>query len=234
MSDRDSDDALGGCTVKSKIYIVDDHPVVREGLAQFINQEADLLVCGGASDIDTALREIAECQPDAVITDLSFDNESGLKLIEEVRTRFAAIPVLVLSMHDELLHAERCFKAGAHGYIMKKELPQLVLSALREVLAGGFYASRNFNERILRNLISPARGCVDMLDETLSNREREVFHLLRDGLKGREIADRLNLSVKTIETHIAHIKIKLKVKSMRDLLKIAFCADSETRGGRKP
>jgi len=217
--------------VKSKIYIVDDHPVVREGLAQFINQEADLLVCGGASDITTALREIGECQPDAVITDLSFDNDSGIRLIEEMQVRFASVPVLVLSMHDEMLHAERCFKAGAHGYIMKKELPQLVLSALREVLSGGFYASRNFSGRVLRDFIAPARGSADMLDERLSSRELEVFQLLRDGLKSKEIAARLNLSVKTIETHIAHIKTKLNVKSMRDLLKIVFCSVSETRGG---
>ena len=217
--------------MKSKIYIVDDHPVVREGLAQFINQEADILVCGGASDIDTALREIAECLPDAVITDLSFENESGIRLIQEMRSRFADIPVLVLSMHDEMLHAERCFKAGAKGYIMKKEVPQLVLSALRVVLAGRLYASQNFNDRILRNFVAPVEGCEDMLDETLSSRELEVFHLLREGLKNSEIAGRLKLSIKTIEAHISHIKTKLKVKSMRDLLKIAFCAASENSGG---
>lgn len=206
---------------KKRVYIVDDHPLVREGLAQFIEHEKDLCVCGGASSIKCAIEDLPRCAPDIIVADLMLENESGLRLVKEVRNRLD-IPVLVLSMYDEMLYAERCFKIGACGYIMKRESPQTVVEALRTVLQGSIYMSRRLGDRIIRKLSNREYDFAKPIIANLSNRELEVFQLLGEGLKTGEIAGKLNLSIKTIETHLAHIRKKLHTKNTRDLLALSI------------
>jgi DNA-binding NarL/FixJ family response regulator len=203
--------------VKHKVCIVDDHPIVRQGLALLINQESDLNVCCEASDMDSALLSIEDCRPDIAIIDLSLGQESGLRLIENISTNFPFILMLVLSMHDELVYAERCIKAGAKGYIMKQEPPERVIVAIRKVLNGEVYVSETMSEMLIQKFMHGKSRLHDSPVDRLSNRELEVFQLIGQGLKTRTIAGQLNLSVKTIETYIEHIKKKMNFSDSRKL-----------------
>jgi len=204
--------------MKQKVFIVDDHPIVRQGLAQLINQENDLVVCGEASDIPSALKEIPRFSPDILIVDISLGQESGIRLIEEVLIRKPELPALVLSMHDEFLYAERCLKAGAKGYVMKQEPPEKVIQAIKKVLKGGMYISEKLSAKFLHKFITKRSEEHGSPIESLSNRELEVFQLIGQGLKTRKIAEQLNLSVKTIETYIEHIKRKMDIDDSRNLI----------------
>jgi len=204
--------------MKHKVFIVDDHPIVRQGLAQLINQENDLVVCGEASDIPSALQAILKCSPDILIVDISLGQESGIRLIEEVLIRKPELPALVLSMHDEFLYAERCLKAGAKGYVMKQEPPEKVIQAIKKVLKGGMYISEKLSAKFLHKFITKRSEEHGSPIESLSNRELEVFQLIGQGLKTRKIAEQLNLSVKTIETYIEHIKRKMDIDDSRNLI----------------
>lgn len=209
--------ATGNDKMKYKVLIVDDHPIVRQGLVQLINQENDLTVCRDASDIPSALQAAKECGPDIAVVDISLGQSSGLNLIEELIRRYPGLSILALSMHDENLYAERCLRAGAKGYIMKKEPPEKVIMAIKNILNGKIYVSDNMGSRLLHKLVSKKSAAPGSDIDVLSNRELEVFRLIGQGLKTGRIAEQLNLSVKTIETYIDHIKKKMHFKDSRDL-----------------
>lgn len=204
-----------------KVVIVDDHPIVRQGLTQLLVQEPDIAVCGEADEIRSALRLIDELKPDVVIADLSLRAGSGIDLIKSLRTAHGRVPILVLSMHDEIHHVERALRAGANGYLTKQEASAKVIEALRCVLRGDMYLSDQLSPRVLKRLLD-GQGDDDPLVSLLSERELQVFRLIGDGLGTQEIADRLQLSVKTIETYQAHIKGKLDLKDSRKLTQYAI------------
>ncbi len=205
-----------------KISIVDDHPIVREGLTDIINREKDLTACCVSEDIPQAMQNISDCRPDAVIVDLTLGQSNGLRLIENIAYSYGDLPVLVYSMHDESLYAERCIKSGARGFIMKQEPSGKLLSALRTVLDGKIYVSDTLSERLLNNFAERKNKFNKSPIELLGNRELEVYQLIGNGMKKREIAANLNISLKTVENHIAHIKKKMHFRDFHDFLRHAF------------
>ncbi len=199
----------------ASILIVDDHPLVRAGFAQLIGDTPDLKVCCEAGDMASALQLLDSITPDLAIIDLSLAGGSGLDLIEHIKARNSNILMLVASMHDESLYAERVLAAGARGYINKQEAQEKIIQAIRQVLKGKVYLSENMTERILNNMVS--RSDEKQGIGSLSNRELQVFEMIGQGLAPGKMAQQLNLSVKTIETHQAHIKKKLGVSSAHKL-----------------
>ena len=199
----------------ANILIVDDHPLVRAGFSQLIGDTPDLKVCGEAGDMASALKLLDSVTPDLAIVDLSLAGGSGLDLIEHIKARDSGILILVASMHDESLYAERVLAAGARGYINKQEAQEKIIQAIRQVLGGKVYLSEHMTEKILNNMVSGSddkRGI-----ESLSNRELQVFEMIGQGIAPGKMAKQLNLSVKTIETHQAHIKKKLGLTSAHKL-----------------
>jgi DNA-binding NarL/FixJ family response regulator len=199
----------------TRILIVDDHPLVRTGFAQLIGDCADLEVCGEAGDMAEALRQIDATSHDLAIIDLSLASGSGLDLIERVRSRNKDILMLVASMHDETLYAERVLAAGARGYINKQEAQDSIIRAIRQVLSGKVYLSQQMTDRLLSGMVDSNGEKRDI--DSLSNRELQVFELIGEGVSSSQIAEQLNLSIKTIETHQAHIKKKLGLGSAHEL-----------------
>jgi len=206
---------------KRTIVIVDDHPIVRQGLAQLINQESDLLVCGQAEDAYEAMQTIRESDPDMVIVDISLKETSGVELIKDLKIQYPDLPVLTLSMHDETVYGERALRAGARGYITKQEATEKVVTAIRRVLAGEVYVSNGMAAKMVSKLVG-GPGKTGSPVECLSDRELEVFRMLGEGYNTREMADKLHLSVKTIETYRAHIKDKLGLQDASELLRSAI------------
>jgi len=199
---------------KKTILIVDDHHILRRGLAALINFESDLTVCGEAANHAAALVAIREQQPDLVIVDLSLGGRDGLDLVKDIKLRHPKVPALVLTMHDESVYAERCLRAGACGYVTKQQLEESVLSAIRCVLKGEIYISDQLKGRLAAKYVDRrAQELIDTPVETLSNRELQVFRLIGEGRSTRQIAEHLSLSIKTIETHREHIKNKLNIDS---------------------
>jgi len=207
---------------RHRILIVDDHPIFRHGLIQLIDQEEDLQVCGEAEDHHSAWKAINSLNPDMLIVDITLKDMSGIDLIKEVHKHHKGIPMLVISMHDESLYAERAFRAGAKGYIMKQEASDSVVQAIRQVLRGGFYASSRVTENILARFIEGPREPTESPLQALTDREIEVFTLIGEGLSISEIGHRLHLSVKTIGTYRERIKEKLKLKNATELLRYAL------------
>lgn len=205
---------------KHRVFVVDDHPIVRQGLALLINREADLIVCGEAEEAQTALEAIAAQRPDILIVDISLNGPDGIELVKLLRARSATLPVLVLSMHDELTYAERALRAGANGYIMKQEATERVLIAIRRILKGDVYLSDRAASRVLQQYVRGATAQHSSVSD-LSDRELEVFRLIGGGHGTRQIAEELHLSVKTVETHQAHIKEKLSLRTARELVQYA-------------
>jgi DNA-binding NarL/FixJ family response regulator len=201
-----------------RILIVDDHPIVRQGLTQLIAQASDLEVCGEASNAAAAVLAIDELDPDVAVVDLMLKESSGIELIKDIKSRRPDVRILVISMHDEAVYAERALRAGAHGYIMKEEATHKVLTALRRVLAGDVYVSTEMVARILRRMVGGSPG--DGIDR-LSDRELEVFQWIGRGFTVGEIADKLKVSPKTIESYRTHIKEKLGLASANDVPRIA-------------
>ncbi|MDB5326822.1 MAG: two component transcriptional regulator, LuxR family [Phycisphaerales bacterium] len=205
-----------------RILLVDDHPVLREGLARMLEDQHDLTVCGQAEGPMEALRQIRSVMPDLVVLDLSLGNADGLEFTKQLHELYPHLPVLILSQHDETLYAERALRAGAMGYIMKQESPDRVMAAMRCVLGGQAWAS----ERMAARLLQSVRGTSTELDkpplERLTNREIEIFRLIGQGQSTRTIADSLCLSPKTVETHKEHLKQKLGLKSGNHLLQYAI------------
>jgi len=215
----------------ARVLVVDDHPVVRQGLRLLIDHEPDLEVCAEAETAADALRAVAAHKPDVAVVDLSLKGASGLELIKDIRVRHADLPVLVLSMSDESVYAERVLRAGATGYLMKEAATDEVLTALRRVLDGGIYLSEAMASRLLVQLVRgvPADGGSPV--DRLSDRELEVFGLIGRGLGTGEIARRLHLSPKTIETYRAHIKQKLNLADATELLQHAIYYVRESGDG---
>lgn len=206
---------------KYKIFIVDDHPIVRKGLSQLINQEPDLVVSGEAPDAQSALELLKKLKPDLAIVDISLQGIDGIELIKTIRARYGNLPVLVVSMHDESLFAERALRAGARGYIMKQEAIEKMMEAIRRVIRGDLYVSEKVSAGIVKRFIDGKSEGVSSPEELLSDRELEVFRLVGQGVGTRQIADQLHVSVKTVETYRANIKEKLNLKNAAELIKHA-------------
>ena len=204
----------------AKIVIVDDHPMVREGLKMRIANEPDLRVCGEAEEEGDALRLIRIEQPDLVIADLSLKAGHGLALIQRIQTEMPAIYVLVLSMHDETLYAERALRAGARGYLNKQETQERLIQAIHTVLSGAMYLSEKMTQRMLSRVSHMNQPSLDPVD-VLTDRELQIFQMLGEGMSTRGIAEALKRSVHTIETHREKIKRKLDLKSANDLVQSA-------------
>jgi DNA-binding NarL/FixJ family response regulator len=208
--------------VKKTVFIVDDHPLLRQGLALLINQQQDLEVCGEAEEAHAAMQAIALRRPDILIVDISLNGPDGLDLLKSIRASYAELPVLILSMHDEAIYAERALRARANGYIMKQEATEKVLVAVRRILHGEVYLSDRMANKMLQQYIGGAPDAIQSRLSALSDRELEVFSLIGEGRGTREIAEELHLSVKTIETYQAHIKEKLSLRSGRELIQHAI------------
>ena len=206
----------------SRIFLVDDHPLVREWLTTLINREPNLKVCGEAEDVSQAVRGIVASKPDVAIIDISLKGGSGLELIKSIKVQMPQVAVIVLSMHDEKLYAERSIRAGARGYVMKRETTKRIINAIRQVLLGKLCVSEQMVTALAQKFISGQH--VDSVSpiEHLSDRELEVFNLLGQGLETRQIADTLNISIKTVQAYCARIKEKLNLSSAAELLREAI------------
>ncbi len=207
---------------RKKILIMDDHPMTRYGLVQLIKHEPDLAVCGEADSAHKALGMLKTCQPDLTLADITMAGKSGLEFIKDALVQHPGLPVLVLSMHDETIYAERVLRAGGRGYIMKSEGGAKVLTAIRRVLNGEIYVSEHLSGRILDVFAGRRRRQTDSLLSELTDREFETFQLLGRGLTTREIAKQLHISPKTVDTHRLHIKEKLQLHSLPALMKFAL------------
>ncbi|HXX43007.1 MAG TPA: response regulator transcription factor [Chthoniobacterales bacterium] len=206
---------------RGRVFLVDDHPLVREGLANLINQQTDLSVVGEAEDSAGAVAGIAEKQPNIALIDISLKNESGLELVKNLEQRFPLVALIVLSMHDEALYAERALRAGAKGYVMKRETTKNVLTAIRRVLAGDVYVSERVVSAMARRMGSSRKAAAEPV-ERLSNRELEIFRLLGQGRTTSQIAEDLHLSLKTVQAYCARAKEKFGVNSLGELLRAAI------------
>jgi DNA-binding NarL/FixJ family response regulator len=205
--------------VKSRIFIVDDHTMFREGLRQLIDRELDLMVCGDAAGADEALRSIEELKPDLAIVDLSLSGSTGIELIKTLKNKYSDLPVLVVSMHEESLYAERALHAGANGYVMKQEPAKTVKVAIRKVLGGDIHLSEKMATSLLGKLMrgGQAEPLVSPI-EKLSDRELEVFRMLGQGKMTRQIAEELDLTIATINSFRNRIKEKLGLKNSAELV----------------
>ena len=207
---------------KIKVLLVDDHPLVREGLVNLINQQADLQICGEAGNEPQALELIRTVQPQVAIVDILLESGSGIELIKSIKALFPAVTVLVLSMHDESLYAERALRAGARGYVMKREAAKKVIEAIRCVLAGQLYVSDKIAALMAEKFVEGQPAATASPIEQLSNRELEVFQLLGLGHNTRQISDHLHVGFKTVQAYSARIKEKLKLANATELLREAI------------
>ena len=207
---------------KAKIFLVDDHPQVREWLANLIEKNMDLTICGEAENAPAALEAIAELKPDLAIIDLSLGSSSGIDLIRSIRSSFPDVAMIVLSMHDERVYAERAIRAGARGYVMKRESTKKIIDAIREVMRGNLYLSKEMTELFVEKFISSDSEQIGLPITQLSDRELEVFKLIGQGYEINEIAKTLNVNHKTIHTYCTRIREKLKLNSSAELLREAL------------
>jgi len=220
----------GGVSQKRKILLVDDHPFMRAGLAQLIERQADLAVCGEAGNPAEALRELARALPDLILTDITMPGRSGLEFIKDLRAQYSKLVILVVSMHDEAIYAERAQRAGARGYIMKEAGGENLLGAIRQVLRGETYVSPRMAAKVLDDLSARRpRGSSSPI-EKLTDREFEIFRLIGQGKSTRDIAGQLHLSPKTVDVHRSHIKEKLDLTDATALVRHAV-RWVETPGG---
>jgi DNA-binding NarL/FixJ family response regulator len=213
---------------KSRVFIVDDHPLVREGLTNLINGQNDLIVCGEAKDSAQAINGIGKARPNVALIDISLENESGLELVKQLKTQFPQVALIILSMHDEALYAERALRAGAQGYVMKHETSKSVLASIRRVLEGGVYVSERIVKRMALKLTSSRKPIISSPVERLSDRELEIFRLLGQGRTTSQIAADLNLSLKTVQAYCARAKEKFGVASLTELLHAAIRWDDSS------
>jgi DNA-binding NarL/FixJ family response regulator len=206
---------------KKRILVVDDHPMMRQGLAQLVGAETDLVVCGEAENAESALDCISTMKPDLVLADISLPGKNGLELIKDFQALQPGLPVLVISMHDESLYAERVLRAGGRGYVMKQEGGKKLMLAIRQVLGGQIYVSEKMSALILEIFSGRRGGAESSPVENLTDREFEVFQLVGEGKGTRDIAEKLHLSVKTVDVHRTNIKKKLKLESATELIRFA-------------
>lgn len=204
-----------------RIFIVEDHPIFRMGLMELIQQEKDLIVCGTAEDVKDAYRAVQKLKPDLVIIDLSLKKSNGFELLCNLHEESRKLPVLVLSMHDEQIHAERCLCAGARGYINKKEASESVITAIRQILKGNIFLSENMTAIILKKFQNNPSDLSVSPVKSLTRRELEVFYLMGKGMNSADIANQLHLSAKTIGSHKERIKEKLGLKNSAELVRFA-------------
>jgi DNA-binding NarL/FixJ family response regulator len=207
---------------KRKVLLIDDHPLVREWLANLINQQSDLQVCGEAANAAAALDLIGQAKPDIAVVDISLEGGSGIELIKNIKSIHPQVIVIVLSMHDETLYAERALRAGARGYIMKREATKKVLQAIRCVLEGKLYISEKVSAIMTEKFVVGKSAATDSPIARLSDRELEVFQLLGRGYSTRQIADDLHISFKTVQAFHARIKEKLNLANATELLREAI------------
>ena len=207
---------------KKKVLIVDDHPMMREGLAQLLDHEPDLCACCQADNAAQAMASVAKSRPDLALVDISLPDKSGLELIKDLHSMHPSVPILVVSMHDETLYAERVLRAGGRGYIMKQEGGKKLMQAIRQVLNGQIYVSEKMSAKILELFSGHRAATTDSPIEKLSDREFEVFQLIGQGQGTREIAQHLHLSVKTVEVHRANMKQKMQLKTGAELVRFAI------------
>jgi DNA-binding NarL/FixJ family response regulator len=219
--------SVGGSKKKIAVLLVDDHPVVRDGLAEAINNEPDLSVCAVADERYEALRAAEATHPDLMVVDLLLKNSSGLELVKDLHARWPRLLILVVSMQDEDLYAERALRAGARGYITKQQATRKIIVAIRRVLNGEIYLSDKLANSVLARLAANPKATCDSITEALTDRELQVFELTGIGLSTREIAQRLHLDVKTIETYRARIKDKLHLKDASELLQVSIRWNSD-------
>jgi DNA-binding NarL/FixJ family response regulator len=206
--------------VKRNILVVDDHPIVRQGIKGMLDHEPDMVLSAEADNAGDALKALDSSRPDLIVLDISLNGSDGIELTKSIRARDDKIPILIMSMHDESLYAERALRAGANGYIMKREVAGKLVTAIRQVLSGNIYVSENARQRILHSVTGGATEGESPL-KRLSDRELEVFRLIGQGKGTQQIAKELHLSVKTIETYRAHIKEKLDIKTATELVRAA-------------
>ncbi len=204
-----------------RIYIVDDHPLMRKGLAMTIDKEIGYEVCGQAESAEQALAEMVSLNPDAAVVDISLPGMNGIELIKNVLHQKPNLKILVVSRHDEELYAERALRAGAKGYLMKLEAAEILITALRQIINGGIYLSEKIGAKMIMKMTSGNAAKSDNPLDLLSDRELEVFELTGKGLSTREIGEKLHISVKTVESHRANIKDKLQVDTANDLMRHA-------------
>lgn len=202
---------------KKRVLIVDDHPIFRAGLTGLVNLEGELTVCGEANDATQAMHALEKLHPDLVLLDMSLPGKGGLELLKDIRAITPQMPVLIISMHDETLYAERVIKAGGRGYIMKQEGPEKIVQAIRKVLGGSISVSERIAAQIL-DAMSGSKGGTSSSVSTLTDREFEVYRLLGQGKEPHEIARTLHLSIKTVDTHRAHIRQKLGLRNATELI----------------
>lgn len=205
----------------ARVLIVDDHAIVRHGMGVLLSGADDLTICGEAGTYDEAMAAIERLQPDVAVIDLILQDRNGLDLIRALRAAGTSIPLLVMSMHDEATHAEKALRAGAQGYVMKEDADEVLVPALRAVLRGGLYLSDKINIRLLRTYIDGEDGEEQSGIETLTDREKEIFACLGQGLTTRKIAEKFGLSARTVEVHRARIKKKLACEDAAQLLREA-------------
>ena len=207
---------------KSRVFLVDDHPIKRQGLVALINREPNLVVCGEADSAPVAIDMIQKLMPDIALVDVTLKTTSGIELMKHLKALRPEMPVLMMSMHDESLFAERALRAGAKGYIMKLEPSATILAAIRRILSGELYLSEKMKEKMLHRLVKTGGTEVVYSIDTLSDREMEVFQLIGNGYGTRQIATRLNLSVKTIDSYREHLKLKLRLDGGTELVRHAI------------
>ena len=207
--------------MRSRVLVVDDHPMTRYGIVRLIEREPDLVVCGEAENASRALASVRALKPQVVLADLTMPGGEGLEFIKDVRSLHPKVAVLVVSMHDEALYAERALRAGARGYIMKNEGGEKLVEAIRQVLQGKTYVSENMSGKVLEIFSGRRRREDDTTIGKLTDREFEVFRLLGQGMTTREIGQQLRLGTKTVETHRLHVREKLGLKSGPALIKYA-------------
>lgn len=225
---------IGEHTKQSQILIVDDHPMVREGLRQMIERNPSLSICGEADSPSEALQAIAKLNPDLVLVDISLGNASGIDLIKAIKTQYDDLPVLVISMHDETLYAERAMRAGAMGYVMKHEPNKTVVAAILKVLSGQVYLSENLSAIMLTKLMRGKEEEPESMIQTLSDRELEVFRMLGQAKGTRQIAEELNLTIATINSFRFRIKEKLHLKTSTEVMLQAIQWCREGGGSSSP
>ena len=217
-----------------RVLIVDDHPIVRQGLRRIMENEEDLIVCGEAETARDARTAIKELSPDVMIADISLKQSDGIELVRDVRAHYPQLPILVLSMHDETIYAERMLSAGANGYIMKQAASDQFLIALRRVLDGGIYVSEAVGNNMIQKFAAGGSYISSNPIDRLSNRELQILHMIGKGMSTRETAQALNLSIKTVESHRQRIKRKLNLSTGTQLVQYAVNWFTGREGGSTP